>query len=92
MRIVALRRFLRLAALLIVLAVAGAWAGTGAHRGWTKTEVTEMRRDEITGLDYPVTRRGFVAGLDLLAGGACLAALLFGVSFALRRRAGRAAP
>lgn len=80
-----LRRVLRLAAALVFAGVVGLWAATGAHRGWTRTQITEMQRDEITGLDYPVTRDGLVAGVDLLAAGAGLAGALFGASLLVGR-------
>jgi hypothetical protein len=79
------RRFLRLAAALVFLAVVALWAATGAHRGWTRTQVTEMQRDEITGIDYPVTRDRFVAGVEVLALGAGAAAALFAASFLVGR-------
>jgi hypothetical protein len=81
-----LRTMLRVAAVLLLVGVATTWVATGAHRGWTKTEITTMAHDEITGIDYPVQRDGFVAGLDFVAAGAGLAALLAGVSFAVGRR------
>ncbi|MBE2213419.1 MAG: hypothetical protein IAE82_06075 [Opitutaceae bacterium] len=80
-----LRRILRLAAALAFVGAAGLWAATGAHRGWTKTQITEMQRDEITGIDYPVTRDGLVAGVDVVAAGAGLAAALLGVSLLVGR-------
>ncbi len=86
-----LRRYLRLAALAVFLAGVTLWAATGAHRGWTKTQITEIRRDEITGLDYPVTRDGLVAGVDLVAAAAGLGVALFGVSLVVGRQSRRAA-
>jgi hypothetical protein len=74
------------AAALVLGATLVAWTMTGAHRGWTRTEVTEMKRDEVTGLDYPETRRGFVAGLDFLAAGSGLAVALGGTAWLVRRR------
>jgi hypothetical protein len=80
-----LRRILRLAAALVFVAAVTLWAATGAHRGWTKTQITEMQRDEITGIDYPVTRDGLVAGVDAVALGAGAAAALFAASFLVGR-------
>jgi len=86
-----LRRFLRLAALAVFLGGLALWGATGAHRGWTKTQITEIQRDEITGIDYPVTRDGLVAGVDLLAAAAGLGVALFGVSLVVGRSSRRAA-
>ncbi len=84
------RTILRVTAALLLVGVAGTWLATGAHRGWSKTEITTMARDEITGIDYPVQHDGFVAGLDFVAAGTGLAALLAGSSFAVGRRQGAA--
>jgi hypothetical protein len=56
----------------------GIWLATGAHRGWTRTSEVEMRRDEITGIDYPVRRDKFKAGVEIplaALGGAALLAV-----------------
>lgn len=73
---------LRWIALAVFVAGLGVWLATGAHRGWTQTSVTEQKRDEITGIDYPVRRSAFIAGVEipslatLLAGGFLAASLL----------------
>lgn len=84
-----IRRILRLSAALVFVAAVAAWAATGAHRGWTRTEITEMQRDEITGIDYPVTRPGFVAGVDVVAAGTGVAAVLLAASLVVGRSARR---
>jgi len=84
------RRVLQLAAALVFVAALGLWAATGAHRGWTRTQITEMHRDEITGLDYPVTRDSLVAGIDVVAAGSGLAVVLLGASLLVGRPARRA--
>jgi len=81
-----LPKILRLAALVAALATLGVWLGTGAHRGWTRTSVTEMHRDEVTGLDFPVERAQFIAGLELLAAGLGVSAALGLGAFAAGRR------
>lgn len=81
-----MRRFLRQLALGLALLSGAVWLATGAHRGWTHTEITEMRLDAITGIEYPETRKGFVAGLDLLGGGLGVAAVLAGLSFCGRTK------
>jgi hypothetical protein len=81
-----LRRILLLASGLAVAVTAITWLATGAHRGWTRTEITTMQHDEITGLDYPVNRPGFVAGVDFLGAGAGLALALGAAALLVRRR------
>jgi hypothetical protein len=83
---VALPSSLRLAALLILLLTLITWGATGFHRGWTLTQITTMEHDEVTGIEYPVTRKGFVAGLDVLGAGVAVAAVLGGASLLARRR------
>lgn len=86
------RGVLQLAAVLMLIATVVLWLSTGAHRGWTKTQITDMHRDEITGIEYPVQRDGFVAGVDLLGAGAGVAVGLLAVSLLIgRRTAARAA-
>lgn len=73
-------RVLRISALVIALATVATWISTGAHRGWTRTSIVELRFDEITGIEYPVTRPGFIAGLEVLALGTATAAALAGAT------------
>jgi hypothetical protein len=60
------------------------WLALGANRGWTKTSRTEMKRDPITELDYPVTDKHFSPGVEALGGGLLVTALLAGLSFAFK--------
>ena len=80
-------RALRVSALVIVLAGLGLWANSGARVGWTQTSVVTLHRDEITGIDFPVRRRAFIAGVEvpLLASAAAL--LVAGLSVFAQRRA-----
>jgi hypothetical protein len=71
-----IRRVLLLASATVLAAAAITWLATGAHRGWTRTEITTLHHDEITGIDYPVAQPGFVAGVDFLGAGLALAAVL----------------
>lgn len=86
-----LTRMLRPAAAVVLVAGLAVWAFTGAHVGWTQTSVVEIRRDDITGIDFPVRRDAFVAGVEvpLLAAGA--AAFIAGLSFVPRLTATRRA-
>lgn len=77
---------LRLAAAAAFLAVLGVWTATGAHLGWTQTSKIVVQRDDITGIDFPVREKTFVAGIEVLAGGAGLAAALAAASVFTRRR------
>lgn len=63
----------------------GTWVATGAHVGWTRTSAVEMKRDEITGIDYPVQRPAFVAGIEFPVAGVAAAVSLFGLSLIRRR-------
>jgi len=73
------------AALVLVISLA-TWLTTGAHRGWTRTQVTVMAHDEVTGIDYPEQHTGFVAGLDLLGAGIGLSLVLGAPALFLGRR------
>ncbi|PTY07445.1 hypothetical protein DB347_09090 [Opitutaceae bacterium EW11] len=76
---------LRAAAIALLLGSLGAWAATGAHLGWTQTSVVETQRDEVTGIDFPVRRPAFIAGVEVPILGLASAAALAGLSL-LRRR------
>lgn len=82
-----LRPLLRWTALAVFAAGLAAWLATGAHRGWTQTSVTELKRDDITGIDYPVRTPAFVAGVEVPALGTLLAAGLLAASLLVRREA-----
>ncbi|MBI5690138.1 MAG: hypothetical protein HZC55_08555 [Verrucomicrobia bacterium] len=81
-----LPRLLRGAALVVGLAASGGWLATGAHLGWTQTSVVQLQRDEITGIDFPVRRAAFVAGVEVLAAGLLLAGGLGATALFLDRR------
>ena len=61
------------------------WAATGFHWGWSKTSVTEMQVDEITGLEFPVTTNRLVFGVEILVVSLLLAGVSFGASFAFEK-------
>jgi len=77
---------LRLAATIAFLAVIGLWAATGAHTGWTQTSKVVLQHDEITGIDFPVRQKTFVAGVEILAVGTGFAAVLAVASLLGNRR------
>lgn len=77
-------RILSAATLVAILAL---WAATGAHRGWTQTSRVVVQHDEITGIDFPVHQKTFVAGVEILAAGVGLSAALAGASLLTARKA-----
>lgn len=72
---------LRLVAVILWLAILSWWALAGRNPGWTKTSVPTMETDPVTGIEYPVWKKQFVPGIDLLAAGTGCAAVLIGISF-----------
>ena len=77
------RRTLRLVAALLALATVGFWAAKGAHRGWSQDRVPVKQIDEVTGLEHITYEDRYVPGVEVLAAGVGLAALLAAVSLFL---------
>ncbi len=77
---------LRGAALALLVGGFGVWLATGAHLGFTQTSLVTMQRDEVTGIDYPQRRPGFVAGIEIPLGTAGAAIVLALLSLAADRR------
>ena len=77
---------LRSASLAALLLALGIWLSTGAHAGWTQTSIVTMQRDEITGIDYPVRREAFIAGIEIPLIGAGVSAAFGGLSILSQRR------
>ncbi|MEY3607665.1 MAG: hypothetical protein RLZZ447_453 [Verrucomicrobiota bacterium] len=77
---------LRGAALALLVGGGGIWLATGAHLGFTQTSVVTMKRDEITGIDYPERRAGFIAGIEFPLGTAGASIVLALLSLAADRR------
>lgn len=77
---------LRVLAAALAVGGVGVWLATGAHRGWTRTSEVEMRRDEITGIDYPVRREKFTAGIEIPVAALVGAAALSVIARVLRPR------
>lgn len=77
---------LRVLAVALAVGGVGVWLATGAHRGWTRTSEVEMRRDEITGIDYPVRREKFTAGIEIPVAALVGAAALSVIARVLRPR------
>ena len=81
-----LTRGLRAIAIVALAAALGTWVATGAHVGWTQTSAVTLEHDEITGIDYPVRRAAFIAGVEVPFLGLEVAASLGGLSLLPQRR------
>ncbi len=80
------RRLLQIAAPSLLALTFVIWGLKGSHLGWTKTEQTTFKKDEITGIDYPVTTKAFLPGVDFVGAGGGLSVLLALASFIPDRR------
>lgn len=76
-----MRNLLRTISATILAATLIWWVSSGAHAGWSKTSVSTMKTDEITGIDYHVWEKRFVPGVDFLAAGATICLFFLGTSF-----------
>ncbi len=81
-----LTRWLKRVALLLFLVTIGTWIYTGAHFGWTMTQVQEIQIEEITEMEMVVFHDRFVAGIDFLAAGVSLSLLLLFAGLFLSHR------
>lgn len=79
-----MKKPLQAGAVLVAVAAVGIWLATGAHRGWTKTQVERITVDEITGIEGRSYEKQFVAGVEFLGAGLFTAAALAGISFCFR--------
>ncbi|MED5278626.1 MAG: hypothetical protein VYD86_05865 [Verrucomicrobiota bacterium] len=84
-----MRTGLRWVSLVVLVLGLMGWAATGFHWGWSKTSVTEMQLDEITGLEFPVTTNRLVFGVEILVVSLLLAGVSFGASFAFEKNNSR---
>ena len=80
------RRFLRILALVLLVAAVGVWLATGASRGWSKTSVPIKKTDEVTGITYDEYEERFVAGVDFLGAALVGAGALMVASFLFRKK------
>lgn len=81
-----MKRALRVMAVVLALAVLGAWLARGANRGWTKTTETLLVKDPVTEIEYPAVQKRFVPGVEFLSAGLLVSLVLFGISFVVRER------
>jgi hypothetical protein len=79
-----MKRSLRLAALVVLLAAGGIWLAAGANRGWTKTSVPVKKMDDVLGIEGITYEKRFVPGLDFLGAALLGAGVLTGASFLFR--------
>ncbi len=79
-----MRRNLRLAAAVLGAVSVAVWLALGANRGWTKTTKTELKKDPVTEIEFPVIIKQFSPGVEALAAGILLAAALAVLSFAFK--------
>ncbi len=76
-----MRTVLRFGALGILVVGGVFWLFGGPNLGWTRTDVQVMRRDPVTGIEYPEWKRNFVPGIDFFAGCVACAAVVFASSW-----------
>ena len=81
-----MKKILQALAALVAIGVLATWLGTGAHRGWTQTSLKTTIVDEVTGIESPTYRKGFVAGVDFLGAGTLAAAVLAVSSLFFRKQ------
>ena len=81
-----MKRGLRRASVIIVLAAVAFWLASGANRGWTKTRIPTKVVDEVTGIEAEVYKSGFVPGVDFLGAALAGASVLLGCSAFIRNR------
>ena len=76
-----MKKFLRIAALIVILGGLGFWAAKGANTGWTKNRVEVKKVDEVTGIEAISYEERFVPGVEFLGGVVAGAGALAGLSF-----------
>lgn len=76
---------LRVIAMLLALAVLAFWCFGGPNPGWTKTSVPHKRVDPVTQLEVNDYEPQFVPGVDFLAAGLAVSALIAASSFLFRK-------
>ena len=81
-----MRCFIRLPALLLVLATVLWWSSAGARIGWWQTRVGVERTDEITGLSVIEWQERFVPGIETPALGLIVGGAIYVSTFLFRRK------
>ena len=81
-----MKKLFHIAALVVLLGTLGVWLSTGAARGWTKTSVSVMEVEPVTGIEFPVEKKQFIMGVELLGAGVALSLMLLGISFVFKSK------
>ncbi len=71
---------------MVLLAAMALWLATGANRGWTKTNIARPLPDPVTGITGTFYEKGFIPGMDFLAGMGVVAGALAGASLLFRNQ------
>lgn len=79
-----MKKALRILAVVVVFGALGFWAAKGANRGWTQTNIKHETPDPVTGLSGVTYEKGFIPGVDFLAGAALAAAGMAGISLLIK--------
>jgi hypothetical protein len=77
---------LRITGALFAVVILSYWVAAGSNTGWTKDNVTTMKTDEVTGIEYPEAKKHFVPGIEFLAIGVGCGVALIGATFLFRKR------
>ena len=80
------RILLRGAGVLLILFVFCFWAAKGYNKGWSQNRVPVKHLDAVTEIEFTTYEKRFVPGVDYLAGGSVLGALIFSATFFGNRR------
>jgi hypothetical protein len=80
----AMKRALRILALVLALATGIGWLATGSDRVWTQTSVPVKIVDDVTGIEGIQYRKQFVPGLDFLGAGLLISGFVLGASLFFR--------
>ncbi len=87
-----MRTKLRVVALILAFVILAFWFFGGANLGWTKTSVPHRVRDPVTEIEVDVYVNRFVPGVDFLAAGLAVPALLCAGAFFFPNGGRRTAP
>ncbi len=82
----AMRKALQILALFVAVVAVAGWLAGGRNPGWTRTSVTHREKDPVTEIEFPVTEKRFVPGVELLAVALVGAGFLWAASFLASRK------
>lgn len=81
-----MRTGLRIASLFLAVVTVVLWLFGGPNLGWTKTSAMIKTVDPITDQEIVTWERRFLPGIEFLGAGLATACLVFGASFAVRKK------